>query len=113
MLFDSAGNDTFVATPSYAKLYGDGFYNYASDFDRVYAYAREGGNDRAFLYDSAGNDTFVAASSYAKFYGGGFYNYATGFDLVRAYATRGGSDAKYVSAVDYVLATYGSHWRSG
>ena len=111
--FDSAGNDTFVATPDYAKLYGNGFYNYASDFESAYAYAREGGNDRAFLYDSAGNDTLVAASSYAKFYGSGFYNYATGFDLVRAYATRGGSDAKHVSAVDYVLATYGDHWRRG
>ncbi|MCE9557096.1 MAG: hypothetical protein K8T91_27430 [Planctomycetes bacterium] len=89
-LYDSAGNDTFAARPTYAYLTGTGFYNYASAFDRVYAYATAGGTgDEAHLYDSAGNDTFAARPTYAYLSGAGYYNYASNFDRVNAYATAG------------------------
>src|SRR5262249_17940198 len=42
-LYDSAGNDTFVGTPSYGLLLGSNFYNYAQGFDSVTAVAIAGG----------------------------------------------------------------------
>ena len=91
-LYDSAGNDSFVATPTSSYLTGTGFYNSASGFRSVYAYAtagNAGGGDRAFLYDSAGNDSFVATPTHSYLTGTGFYNDANGFGTVYAYATAG------------------------
>ena len=65
-LYDSAGNDTFIATPHSAKLYGSGFYNRAVSFRYVHAYAAAGDADVARLYDSPGDDTFVATPHDAK-----------------------------------------------
>ena len=95
-MYDSAGNDTFTATPTYATLVGTGFYNYAGSFDKVYGYATAGGIDTAKLYDSAGNDTFTGYSTYATLVGTGFYNYAGSFDKVYAYATAGGTADKAI-----------------
>jgi len=95
-LYDSAGDDWLIGTSTYAKLYGDGFCNYARSFDYVYAYATGGGADRAYLYDSAGDDWLIGTSTYAKFYGDGFCNYARSFDYVYAYGTNGGADRAYL-----------------
>ena len=93
VLYDSAGNDTFVGRPEYTLLKGAGFYNYVQGFDRAYGYATAGNaggvGDQAFLYDSAGNDTFVGRPEYGLLKGAGFYNYAQGFGEVTANATAG------------------------
>jgi len=85
---DPAGDDTFYASPTLAKLYGDGFYNQASYFDQVLAYSVAGhGFDVAALYDDpAGDDTFYAAPTLAKLYGAGFFNQAKSFAQVHAYS---------------------------
>ena len=107
-LYDSAGDDVYVAHPSSALLYGDGFFNQAYGFDRVNAYSTAGGNDTAYFYDSAGDETLIATSSDALMYGSGFYNLARGFDHVNALATAGGTDSKRVGSVDFVLETQGT-----
>ena len=91
-LYDSAGDDRFIATPRYGKLYGDGFSNRAVSFRYVYAYATGGGADIAKLYDSAGDDTFVGTPTYGKLYGDGFSNRAVSFRYVHAYGRAGGAD---------------------
>jgi hypothetical protein len=110
VLSGSAENDVAVMYPHWTALYGSGYQVVVSGASRTVVRGG-GGSDRVYMYDSAGNDTFIGASAYAEFYGSGFYNFAKGFDLVQAYATKGGSDAKNVSAVDYVLATFGGSWR--
>jgi len=85
---DPAGDDTFYASPTLAKLYGDGFYNQASSFAQVLAYSGVGhGFDVAALYDDpAGDDTFKAWPTSAKLYGAGFFNQAKSFAQVHAYS---------------------------
>ncbi|HUT92101.1 MAG TPA: S8 family serine peptidase [Thermoguttaceae bacterium] len=85
---DPAGDDTFYASPTLAKLYGDGFYNQASSFAQVLAYSGvDHGFDVASLYDDpAGDDTFYAAPTLGKLYGDGFFNQAKSFAQVHAYS---------------------------
>jgi subtilisin family serine protease len=90
-MYDSAGNDTFVANPTTATLSGGGFTNVANGFARVEGIASRG-NDQATLYDSAGDDTFIATSSYGALVGSGYFNVAFGFDLTRAESSAGGTD---------------------
>jgi hypothetical protein len=64
--FDTAGNDTFTASPTQAQLDGppgSNILNIAVGFDTVRAYSQVGGYDKAYLTGSTGNDTFRA---YAK-----------------------------------------------
>jgi hypothetical protein len=98
---DPSGKDTFVATPNYGRLCGDGFYNRASGFRYVFASATDGGSDVAKLYGSNAKDTFVGRSRYSKLRGSGFYNQATSFDQVHARGLRGGNDV--VKLYDAVL----------
>ena len=45
-LYDSAGNDVFVANAAYSYLYGGGFWNQANGFSTVVGYST-GGADQA------------------------------------------------------------------
>lgn len=92
VFYDSAGDDTFIAKPIYARLSGDSFYNRAEGFDQVDAYATAGGIDVAKLLDSSGDDLFVATPTYASLQGEGFLSRVHFFDGVHAYATAGGID---------------------
>jgi hypothetical protein len=87
----SAGADVFVGTPTYAYLYGAGYWDQANGFGVALAVGA-GGNDRAYLYDGPGNDVFVGTPPYAYLYGAGFWDQANGFPVVMAYATAGGTD---------------------
>ena len=97
-LYDSAGNDTFTAYPTYATLTGTGYYNYAAGFHSLTAHATAGGTNTAKFYQLPWNDTFTAhpgsasmgPTSYVA--GTGYQNEADGFDKVYAYATAGGFD---------------------
>jgi hypothetical protein len=97
-LYDSPGNDTFDAYPTYAYLSnttpGKAFYNRANYFDQVVA-TSSGGADIARFFDSAFKDvfTFRAAPNDAVMTGSGYLNQALNFRYVLAYATTGGDEA--------------------
>ena len=91
---DPERDDSFYGKPTYGLLRGKNFeyYNFASQFDRVFAYATPGvADDRAYLYDSEQNDKFYGRSNYGLLRGDNFeyYNYAGTFDRVYAYASEG------------------------
>jgi len=107
---DSAGDDTFVATPTYAYLSTPNSFFVVSGvggmlgtpalgrpFGSVTAYSEFGGNDAAWFYDSAGNDAFYANAATANVYLSGerFFNAAYGFDVAHAVAGMGGTDTAY------------------
>jgi VCBS repeat-containing protein len=110
-LYDSAGNDRFYGRPTYSRMVGTGFNNYASGFDAVYAYASTdagGVGDRAYLYDSLGDDTFFGRINYGTLSGSGFLNFAEGFDSIRADGNAGGSDTLDVDgSIVYALTHTG------
>jgi len=103
-LDDSAGTDTFVATPGYAVIYASAsagnpaYLNRVTGFDAVDAYSTHGGDDSARLYDSAGDDVFTATPIYAKLQNDPTTNNtnyvvnAHTFRYAHAYATSGGFD---------------------
>ncbi len=94
-LFDSPGDDTFVAGPIDGALFGEGFYNRAKHFEGVHAYATGGGLDGARLDGSTGDDRFYADPIQGALYGSGFYNRAKHFEEVYADAG-GGEDNAYL-----------------
>ncbi|OHB66297.1 MAG: hypothetical protein A2V70_12500 [Planctomycetes bacterium RBG_13_63_9] len=107
-LYDSPGDDEFLATPTAAVLsnttyqgaYGSGFRNEVVYFEDVCARATAGGSDEATFYDSSGDDQFVATPTYAglsnptyqEAYTHGFNNRAMGFEETNADADAGGFD---------------------
>lgn len=96
-MFDSSGNDTFIASPTEARLYGTGFDNRVTGFDYVNANSAYGGHDVSVLHDSDGNDTFIAKPDVSYLSGtasgsGSFFNVARGFNNVQAFSTAGGVD---------------------
>jgi len=107
--YDSAGDDTFVATPTYAYLSTPNSFFVVSGPGGVIesgsnrtpgwvaAQSLFGGNDAAWFYDSAGNDAFYANAATATAYlsGTGLYSLAYGFDTVHAVAGMGGTDTAY------------------
>ncbi|MCY2987208.1 MAG: hypothetical protein NTY19_04980 [Planctomycetota bacterium] len=93
-LFDSTGDDTFLARPTGANLQGTNFNNSLTGFTQVYSYSLQGGNDTARLYDSAGDDVFLAdgKANGSRLQGATLDFYAEGFKQTYAYATGGGAD---------------------
>ena len=103
-LDDSAGTDTFVATPDYGVMYAaasannPAYANRATGFDALDAFSTHGGDDTARLYDSAGDDIFTAAPTYAKLQNDPATNStsyvinAHTFRYAHAFATAGGFD---------------------
>ncbi|HYT89266.1 MAG TPA: hypothetical protein VEL76_11225 [Gemmataceae bacterium] len=107
-LYDSAGNDHLVSTPTSTTLSGSGFSNSASYFDSVNVSASAGGYDTADFYDSTGSDDFLGRGTLARmYYGTGPAVRAYYFDLVRIYSSHGGFDHKDVSSVGYAFESYG------
>jgi len=88
---DSAGNDTLVAGPVFARLTGAGFLLQAEQFNDVLALGSTG-TDVAKLYDSSGNDDLLAGPAFARLAGDTYSLQAERFDGVHAYATAGGTD---------------------
>jgi len=106
-LYDSAGDDTFVSTPTLAYLStpnsffvvsGPAGFAPGRSPGFIQAHSRYG-TDAAWFYDSAGDDAFYAnaASGVAYLAGTGFFNYAYGFEAVNAVATAGGADTAYLN----------------
>ena len=77
-MYDSPGDDEFVARKNYGKLSGDGFSLETFDFMVNYGYAttKNGGNDVAYMEDTPGADKFKfdwpqSNHFFGKMYGGG------------------------------------------
>ncbi len=94
---DSAGDDTFTATRSYAIMTGVGYTNQVLGFGREIANATTG-NDTASLFDGAGNDRFTVYPTVAYFTGPGIDYLANGFDNVFASASTGTDTATFVDS---------------
>jgi len=109
LLYDSAGNDTFVTAVNYAAMEstdrdddGRPLFSYqARGFAKAVAEAINGGNDTAKLFDSDADDLFVADSESGRIYLGITeepvdtvepHAEAIGFEGVHAYAIVGGND---------------------
>jgi subtilisin family serine protease len=90
--YDSTGNDTFEASPSWARMTGASYQNLTQGFGSVVAVAQSGGYDVATLRDSAGADQLDANPASAWLRGSGYGIRADGFDDVTVLATAGGSD---------------------
>jgi len=87
------GRDTFLATPEFARLSGEGYTNRVYSFGQVLAYGTRGNGDVAVLRDLAGSkDTFWATPTLGKLFSDGFFNQAKSFDQVHAFATAGDGD---------------------
>jgi hypothetical protein len=83
--------DHFHASPDAAKLYGNDFYLYTTDFDSVVGIATDV-SDRAHLFDSPGADEFDAGATLAVLSGATYRSTASGYAFVRAIADSGGTD---------------------
>jgi subtilisin family serine protease len=81
-LYDTAGNDSFVGSPTQGTMSGAGYTNSAFGCRTVNATFNAGGYDQAFLYGSIGDDRFEASPSSAFLSGVGFRLNATGYDTV-------------------------------
>ncbi|MFN0198831.1 MAG: hypothetical protein ACKVT0_18950 [Planctomycetaceae bacterium] len=88
-LFDSAGEDQYIASPMTARLVGTGFDSLVEGFRRVYAYSYAVGFDTARLFDSAGNDNFTGDPIRSRLFGNGYHNSASRFEQVEAFASTG------------------------
>ena len=92
-LYDSAGNDTFTASPGEGQIdYASGTTISVENFEAIHSYATAGGTDTAYLSDSTGNDTLYGSATETALYGSGYYNRAKSFESVTSYATAGGND---------------------
>jgi subtilisin family serine protease len=96
-LYDSTANDTFEATPAWARMTGGGFTNFVSGVGSVVGISAAGGSDRATLHDSAGNDTLIAGPTDAVLAGAGFSIDAHAFGQTIVLATAGGYDTATLS----------------
>ncbi|MGD9646179.1 MAG: S8 family serine peptidase [Pirellulales bacterium] len=97
LLYDGAGDDALVATPTSTRLSGAGFDNLATGFGRVQVVAGAGQN-LAQLFDSAGNDLLEMRSDSARLTGAGFDITATGFARVIAASSGGQDQASFYGA---------------
>ena len=94
-IWDTVGNDTFVASPDEATFVAAnqrGYMVKAFDCCAVHCYAMAGGVDTAKFYGSMGDDVFYGDSQQAALFGEGYYNRAKFFEGVHAYSEAGGTD---------------------
>ncbi len=90
-LYDSVGNDTWLADPLQSTLMAPTFQLNVVGFTMVSAFSRSG-VDAATLSDSSGNDLMESRGWVSTLKGTNFNNTAFGFAQVTAQAIRGGTD---------------------
>ena len=90
--WDSAQDrDIFQAKPEFARMYNDGFYNIATGFEQMDAFAYNAGeNDRAYLFGSEGDDMLVSSPAKTGITGADFAMDVHGFE--RTYGISNGGD---------------------
>ena len=96
-MYDSAGDDTFVADSNRGTMTWEGGGGFdLANLAKVYAYS-SGGNDTATLYSTSGNDKFYLKQADATVVGDGFYSYAKGFTVaINNTEHLGGADLAYM-----------------
>lgn len=84
--------DVFEAKPEFARMYNNGYYNIASGFEQIDAFAyNTGANDRAYLFGSEGDDMLVSSPAKTGITGADFAIDVHGFE--RTYGiSNGGND---------------------
>jgi uncharacterized delta-60 repeat protein len=97
-LYDSAGNDSFVSTATYATMTGTGFSNIVVGQGTMYGVSSLGGHDVAYLYDSGltagSSDRYLAGPTYAMYqFGNGLVRSAHTFAQTIGVSTNGGDSA--------------------
>lgn len=106
---DSAGDDSFIASPNNYVMTGAGYSNSAVGVGNVTVNATTG-NDVAQLNDSAGNDYFVAYPTAAYLYLPGLTYAVNNFDAVYARGSAGTDVASFIDSPGndtfYGLPTY-------
>ena len=104
---DSANDDRFLSTSTYAWLSGLGFHLEAVGFERVVGFAKSGGRDEAVMRDSPSDDLFFGRNTLARMVGSGYFIELDVFDAVTADLSHGGLNLLDVDAVDYLLTVIG------
>ncbi|GAA4430554.1 S8 family peptidase [Bremerella cremea] len=107
--YDTAGNDTFTASPKKASMSGAGYKNEVSGANVISARAIYGGIDTAALYDSSGNDYFIGRGQDSYLLSNGTTLATYGFERTNVYSS-GGSDQAYLydSKGNDTFTSYGS-----
>ncbi len=91
---DSDGDDNVYLHPTFAAFVNpDGDVFHFSGFDRVEAFAENGGRDTVSFYDSSDDDEFTAKTNFAYMISDDFWNYAKGFERIEAISRFGGNDS--------------------
>ncbi len=97
-LFDTLGNDTFIARAGHSEMLGTGYHNQAFGVARVVGIASSG-NDQAMMYGTTGNDLVYSNPTYTVLTAGQHWALARGFNSVTVDGN-GGVD---------IVAAFGSH----
>ena len=101
-LFDSPGDDSFVANPDLATFsdLDASFYVQGGGMEFVHAYAKAGGHDSAELHGSERKERFKSAPDdhYAKLVSGSAYLRAKFFETVDAYSMGGNDSARMLGS---------------
>ena len=97
VLHDSDGDDVLELRAGVASFTDkDGANFRVIDFDRVMAFADNGGSDAVSFFDTVGDDTFIGKDQFSFMVGPDFWNYARGFETVDAYQQNGGEDTGWL-----------------
>ncbi len=110
-MYDSSGDDEFLARQGYGKLSGEGFVLETFDFMRNYGYSINGGTDEASLKVTSGSSSrserVKVYPGFVKLMGSDCYNRAKLFETTTVEMS-GGEDSGVVNAtsgVDVLWAT--------
>jgi hypothetical protein len=115
-LYDGAGSNTLIGTPTYAYLKGSGYLDEVVGFKAAVGEASAGSTDTAYLYDAAGSNTFIGTPSYAYLTGSGYLSEAVGFKAVVGEASAGSTDTAYLydgAGSNTLVGTAGYAYLSG
>lgn len=101
VLFDTDGDDSLELRAEAATFVDkDGSKLTLNGFDRVMAFADNGGTDEAKFYDTTADDTFIGKEAFSFMVGDDFWNYARGFDHVDVFQEEGGNDTAWLFGAD-------------
>ena len=99
LMYDAAGQNTFVTAGSYCYMDGPGYFHYISGAKYVYGFAANS-YDVAYHYDGSGASALVVSGTAYSFmlgtdHGTSFFNEAVGFTTNYGIATHAGQDSAY------------------
>jgi hypothetical protein len=95
-LYDQPGVNTFLSTPAYSVLSGNGYSLAVGGFGSIQANAGANASDSASLYDTVGGGVFVGRTDYSYLRIGALINQVVGFKSVLAGITPGLNDSAFL-----------------